>query len=210
MKVRCIDNLDGGLNLSIGKEYEVYKSTLDEHTTYYQLKNDFGTTQYYPQRHFEVVNEKDNKQQIKLQCSSCLHDVICGHRDEWKRYCKEHIELRKKSVLFDEDPSCRYYIDKSVLEKKEEKPKEIKVDKVKIDKKILDNFKKQPLIYTRPENDIFNDDLRWNFSNKKVKTENGWEYKDEELNHIVEDTTSKKRKLNEDEFVALLSKILSV
>ena len=183
MKVRCIDNLDGGLNLSIGKEYEVYKSTLDEHTTYYQLKNDFGTTQYYPQRHFEVVNEKDNKQQIKLQCLSCLHEVICGHKDEWKRYCKEHIELRKKSVLFDEDPSCRYYIDKNRVE----------FLLAKDDKDKSEAYKELAKPY-----------------NKKVKTENGWKYKDEELNHIAEDTTSKKRKLNEDEFVALLSKILSV
>lgn len=148
MKVRCIDNLDGGLNLSIGKEYEVYKSTLDEHTTYYQLKNDFGTTQYYPQRHFEVVNEKDNKQQIKLQCSKCACSPVCGERENWERYCKEHIELRKKSVLFDVEPSCRYYIDKRILEKKEEL--------------------NRPRVVTIPADNILEKDLEWNLKDKEL------------------------------------------
>lgn len=209
MKVRCIDNLNGELSLTIGKEYEINNvvSIYGEKAAY-NIKNDFGSKQLYRSEFFEVIEE--DKQQIKLQCGSCGHSIVCGHKNAWANYCKEHIELRKKSVLFDVEPSCRYYIDKKVLAKKEEKTKEIKVDKVKIDKSVLDKLKKQPLVYTTPVDDIFNDDLRWNFSNKKVKTENGWEYKDEELNHIVEDTTSKKRKLNEDEFVALLSKILSV
>lgn len=203
MKVKCIDNANGILKLTIGKEYEVIKETGSE----YDIINDIGYNMSYHKDRFEVIEE--DKQQIKLQCSKCACSPVCSEKDNWRRYCKEHIELRKKSVLFDVEPNCRYYIDKSVLEKKE-KPKEIKVDKVKIDENVLDKLKKQPLVYTTPVDDIFNDDLRWNFSNKKVKTENGWEYKDKELNHIVEDTTSKKRKLNEDEFVALLSKILSV
>ena len=148
MKVRCIDNLDGGLNLSIGKEYEVYKSTLDEHTTYYQLKNDFGTTQYYPQRHFEVVNEKDNKQQIKLQCNECACKPVCSEVDNWANYCKEHIALRKKSVLFDVEPSCRYYIDKKVLEKKKEL--------------------NRPIVFTTPADNVFEKYLKWNFEDKEL------------------------------------------
>ncbi|MGL5151572.1 MAG: hypothetical protein ACRC7N_13495 [Clostridium sp.] len=47
---------------------------------------------------------------IKLQCSSCIHKQVCGHKDKWEDYVEEHIQLRKKYDLFDEDPSCKYYM----------------------------------------------------------------------------------------------------
>lgn len=177
MKVKCIDNANGILKLTIGKEYEVIKETGSE----YDIINDIGYNMSYHKDRFEVIEE--DKQQIKLQCSKCVCSPVCSEKDNWRRYCKEHIELRKKSVLFDEDPSCRYYIDKNRVEFLLAKDNK---DKSEAYKELAKPY------------------------NKKVKTENGWEYKDEELNHIVEDTASKKRKLNEDEFVALLSKILSV
>ena len=147
MKVRCIDNLNGELSLTIGKEYEVLNVvSIYGDDPAYNIKNDFGGKQLYRSEFFEVI-EKD-KQQIELQCSECGHSIVCGHKDAWANYCKEHIELRKKSVLFDTEPSCRYYIDKRILEKKEEL--------------------NRPRVVTIPADNILEKDLEWNLKDKEL------------------------------------------
>lgn len=193
MKARCIDNLKGQLSLKEGKEYDIINMLeTNGKVVSYKVKNDMGFVQYYPKEHFKLV--KEDKQQIKIQCCECACKPICSEVENWKKYCKEHIELRKKSVLFDEDPNCRYYIDKKVLEKKDE-IKEVEVKKIDVDEKILDKLKKQPLIYTRPDKDIFNDDLSWRFGNTK-------------LNHVAEEETCRKLKLNQEDFTKMLARIL--
>lgn len=50
-----------------------------------------------------------------IQCDSCKCKPICKEVDNWSKYCEEHISLRKESVLFDEEPMCRYYIEDKSL-----------------------------------------------------------------------------------------------
>lgn len=61
-----------------------------------------------------------NIEEAKLQCENgCIHAQVCGHKEQWANYCKEHIKLREKSILFDEEPNCRYYIHESRLKEEE-------------------------------------------------------------------------------------------
>lgn len=52
------------------------------------------------------LNMVDNS----VKCDNCLHSVVCGHKEKWEEYVKEHIKLREKYSLFDEEPECKYYL----------------------------------------------------------------------------------------------------
>lgn len=125
MKVKCIDNYEGRMGLTLNKEYEVFNVIgQDGNYPLYQVKNDLNYMQTYPSTLFETV---DNEKDVKVQCQKCIHNSICGHKKEWLAYCKEHIELRKKSILFDVEPSCKYYIDEDIVNNKA-KDNVIKID----------------------------------------------------------------------------------
>lgn len=45
-------------------------------------------------------------------CNNCRCKPICKETEAWQEYIKQHLEMRKKSSLFDADPECPYYIAK--------------------------------------------------------------------------------------------------
>lgn len=181
MKVRCVDNANGILKLTIGKEYEV-TGKLSEG---YEVVNDMGVSMPYNKIRFEVVKEG---QQEVIQCGECACKPICKEVENWTHYCKEHIELRKKSVLFDVDPSCRYFIDKKTLENcNEDKDKESK------------------------NNTIEDFELHKPFSDDKTVEEGPeYDFSDKESNHIVEDTNTRIKELDEEDFKWLLEQLLGI
>lgn len=51
-----------------------------------------------------------------LQCeNNCACKPVCKEIDNWKKYCEDHIRLRERSVLFDSEPNCPYYINKGCV-----------------------------------------------------------------------------------------------
>lgn len=53
----------------------------------------------------------------KLQCEqNCIHCPVCGHKEQFKKYFEEHIALREKSILFDSQPTCKFYLNKDDIE----------------------------------------------------------------------------------------------
>ena len=51
-----------------------------------------------------------------IQCNNnCACKPVCKEVDNWKKYCEDHIRLRERSVLFDSEPSCPYYINKGCV-----------------------------------------------------------------------------------------------
>lgn len=45
-----------------------------------------------------------------VKCESCGCKPVCKEIENWKKYCEDHIRLRERSVLFDSEPECPYYI----------------------------------------------------------------------------------------------------
>lgn len=51
-----------------------------------------------------------------LQCNNnCACRPVCKEVENWKKYCEDHIRLRERSVLFDSEPQCPYYINKGCV-----------------------------------------------------------------------------------------------
>lgn len=51
-----------------------------------------------------------------IQCeNNCACRPVCKEVENWKKYCEDHIRLRERSVLFDSEPSCPYYINKGCV-----------------------------------------------------------------------------------------------
>jgi hypothetical protein len=48
-------------------------------------------------------------------CENCIHNRVCGHKEKYQQYIKEYNELNKKWDIFDRDPNCPEYTDKSLL-----------------------------------------------------------------------------------------------
>ena len=104
-------------------------------------------------------------EQTKLQCENgCIHAQVCGHKTEWANYCKEHIKLREKSMLFDEEPKCRYFIHESRLKEEEQT---IKVNKDDLIEKIKKSnvIKKEDKECKNPYRDVYG----WHFDKDKIK-----------------------------------------
>ena len=59
MRVKCINNLDDLLTVTVGKVYDV----LSEKEYEYQVQCDYGGSYYYPKKYFEIVEE--NKMKVK-------------------------------------------------------------------------------------------------------------------------------------------------
>lgn len=53
--------------------------------------------------------------ELLVKCDSCRCKPVCKEIDNWKEYCNQHIRLRTKSILFDSEPKCPYYIGKEVI-----------------------------------------------------------------------------------------------
>lgn len=77
-----------------------------------------------------IVNKVDKEfiDSFKTDCEKCLHKPVCKEIENWKIYCEEHIRLREKSILFDSQPRCPYYLEqkKSGLFDNMKSPKEPK------------------------------------------------------------------------------------
>jgi hypothetical protein len=48
-------------------------------------------------------------------CTNCIHVRVCGSKEKYKQYIKEFNELNKKWELFEKNPSCPEFTDKSLL-----------------------------------------------------------------------------------------------
>jgi hypothetical protein len=48
-------------------------------------------------------------------CKNCIHDRVCGHKEKYEQYIKEFNELNEKWDLFQKNPSCPEYLNKSLL-----------------------------------------------------------------------------------------------
>lgn len=82
---------------------------------------------------------KTKEKSSTLQCNTCIHSIVCGHKKQWEDYCKEHIKLREKCILFDEEPNCKYYlVNEAIKDAKEETKTELSfVELIKLLDKVL-------------------------------------------------------------------------
>lgn len=62
MKVKCIKRLLNSDNITIGKIYDVMGLYLD----CYYILNDLYNRSYYPKSQFEIVNEQQNMEELKI------------------------------------------------------------------------------------------------------------------------------------------------
>lgn len=140
-----------------------------------------------------------NIEEGKLQCEEgCIHAQVCGHKNEWANYCKEHIKLREKSILFDEEPKCRYYINKSRLKEGEPttRAKDDLIEKINRSNVI----KKEDKEGRNP----YKDDYRWYFDNDKRKAY------EELAKPYKKDENVKVRKLTDEELIKVLERFLGL
>ena len=149
-----------------------------------------------------------NIEETKLQCENgCIHAQVCGHKEQWANYCKEHIKLREKSILFDEEPKCRYYIHESRLKEEEQTIKVNKDD-------LIEKIKKSNVIKNKDNEgrNPYRDDYGWHFDNdkRKVYEELAKPYKNDEINHIRDDENVKVRKLTDEELIKVVERFLGL
>lgn len=146
-----------------------------------------------------------NIEKTKLQCENgCIHAQVCGHKTEWANYCKEHIKLREKSILFDEEPNCRYFIHESRLKENELVTKANKDDLVE---KI-----KRPNVIKKDDNEgrkPYKDDYAWRFDKNKRKFYE-LPYENYAVNHIRDDENVKVRKLTDEELIKVVERFLGL
>ena len=149
-----------------------------------------------------------NIEEAKLQCENgCIHAQVCGHKEQWANYCKEHIKLREKSVLFDEEPKCRYYIYEGRLKE------EIQTTKVNNDD-LIEKIKRTNVI-KKEDNEgrkPYIDNYAWHFDKDKRKAyeELARPYKKDEINHIRDDENVKVRKLTDEELIKVFERFLGL
>lgn len=146
-----------------------------------------------------------NIEETKLQCEEgCIHAQVCGHKTEWANYCKEHIKLREKSILFDEEPKCRYYIHESRLRENEPITKVNKDD-------LMEKIKRSNVIKREDKEDRkpYKDDYTWHFDNDKRKLYE-LPYENYTTNHIRNDENVKARKLTNEELIKVVERILGL
>jgi len=84
MKVKCIDNLNGDLLLTIGKEYEVLASDLSD----YEIKSDRGEVFWYAKRYFEnlplEIQEKSTIQSLITNLNTLHKELeVCVIIHDW-------------------------------------------------------------------------------------------------------------------------------
>ena len=143
-------------------------------------------------------------------CTKCYHNQVCGHQNQWKEYCEEHIKLREKSVLFDADPICRYYVDKDMVEIKH-------IHKINNSNELVNNQVDD--MKTKAYKSLIKDSK----GRDKYFKENAKEEKEpldkskifyyetpNDCNFINEDKCCKTRKLTEEDFIKVLEKLLNI
>lgn len=54
-----------------------------------------------------------------MLCDNCLHKNVCKHKEHFKEYEKQYIEMRKKCSLFDPPIECSCYTKEEVFNKNE-------------------------------------------------------------------------------------------
>lgn len=149
-----------------------------------------------------------NIEETKLQCDNgCIHAQVCGHKEQWANYCKEHIKLREKSILFDEEPKCRYYIHENRLKENELVTKADKDD-------LVEKIKRSKEVRKRDSEDRkpYKDDYAWHFDKNKRKAyeELAKPYKKDEVNHIRDDKNVKIKKLTDEELIKVVERFLGL
>lgn len=146
-----------------------------------------------------------NIEETKLQCENgCIHAQVCGHKTEWANYCKEHIKLREKSILFDVEPKCRYYIHESRLKEEESTTKVSKDD-------LIEKIKKSNVIKKEDKEcrNPYKDDYGWHFDNDKRKFYE-LPYENYAVNYIRDDENVKVRKLTDEELIKVVERFLGL
>lgn len=146
-----------------------------------------------------------NIEETKLQCENgCIHAQVCGHKTEWANYCKEHIKLREKSILFDVEPKCRYYIHESRLKENELVTKADKDD-------LVEKIKRSKEVRKRDSEDRkpYKDDYAWHFDKNKRKFYE-LPYENYAVNHIRDDENVKARKLTDEELIKVVERFLGL
>jgi len=53
-------------------------------------------------------------------CKKCRCKPVCKEIENWERYYEEHVKLREKSILFDSEPKCPYYIENEKMKNAKE------------------------------------------------------------------------------------------
>jgi hypothetical protein len=150
----------------------------------------------------------------KLQCEqNCIHCAVCGHKEQFKKYFEEHISLREKSVLFDEQPKCDFYINRDDVyvlgnwKRRNEKDNGLLNNDAGC---ILDGNKKRRLDELKrqlndvDENTITKDELSGEALVEQLKDEAKY-YKQKREN--IEKARIEKSKYNNDRYCALVNKI---
>lgn len=72
-----------------------------------------GSKNFFTKWNYKIVKWENNNTDYKVStdCEKCLHKPVCKEIENWNKYREEHIRLREKSILFDEEPKCPYYIE---------------------------------------------------------------------------------------------------
>lgn len=143
-------------------------------------------------------------------CTKCYHNQVCGHQNQWKKYCEEHIKLREKSVLFDADPICRYYVDKDMVEIKH-------IHKINNSNELANNQVDDMKIraYRSLTKDSKGRDKYFKENKKEEKkpldkSKIFYYETPNDCNFINKDECCKRTRLSEEDFVKVLEKILNI
>jgi hypothetical protein len=91
MKVKCIDNDDGYLNLTIGKKYDA----IDDVDGYYRITNDEGRSHLYYKERFEEVKEMEVENVLELEYQEVFDKVAV-------RIKYQNEEVLKRDNFIDE------------------------------------------------------------------------------------------------------------
>lgn len=72
-----------------------------------------GSKNFFTKWNYKIVKWENGNTGFKINtdCEKCLHKAVCKEIENWKKYCEEHIRLRDKSILFDSEPRCPYYLE---------------------------------------------------------------------------------------------------
>lgn len=91
MKVKCIDNDDGYLSLTIGKKYDA----IDDGGGYYRITNDKGRSHIYYKERFEEVKEMEVENVLELEYQEVFDKVAV-------RIKYQNEEVLKRDNFIDE------------------------------------------------------------------------------------------------------------